>query len=367
MAYNTFGSNFSITTFGESHGPAIGVVVDGCPAGLKLDEENIKLQLKRRQTGQSKFATQRKEPDTYEILSGVFEGVTTGHPICFLVRNKDQKSKDYSDIQNKFRPGHADFTYQAKYGVRDYKGGGRSSARETVGRVIGGAIAAQLLATVGVSFRSGVTSIGTVEAEEFDWSQVEDNEFRFLDPKKLEEVLTYADSVRNSRDSVGGVLEVQALGVPVGLGEPLFGKLDAAIASSLMSVPAVKGVELGTGFRSATMRGSEMNDEMSEAGFKSNNHGGVLGGISSGNPIVARVAIKPTSSIPTDKQSLDTDMKETVIQTKGRHDICIAIRAAVILESMLALTLMDFWLQHEGALGVRKNFSDVTQVKYGPE
>jgi len=345
MAGNTFGKLFRVSTFGESHGKAVGVVIDGCPAGLKIDEEKIAAELRRRKPGQSAIVSPRGEKDEYEILSGVFEGRTTGTPIMALVWNEDVKSQDYSAIKDVFRPGHADFTYFAKYGHRDYRGGGRASARETIGRVIAGAVAKQLLETAGVSFRAGVVQVGKVKAENYVWEQVEQNIVRSVDPHKLDAMIEEIESARKDGDSVGGVVEVQALGVPPGLGEPVFDKLDAAIAGALMSIPAVKGVEIGAGFSAAALRGSEMQDEMRRDGFSSNNQGGTLGGISSGAPIVARMAVKPPSSIPRAMKTVDTNMQETTVSTTGRHDPCVAIRAVPIAEAMLALVVADYWLQ----------------------
>lgn len=362
---NTLGTLFRITTFGESHGRALGVVIDGCPAGLELDLENIRKELDRRRPGQSALVSPRREKDEFEVYSGVFEGRTTGMPIMMMVFNEDVKSKDYSDIKNLFRPGHADFTYFAKYGSRDYRGGGRSSVRETVARVIGGAVARQLLSHIGVSFVGGVTQIGRVSALKRLWDQVEQNEVRSTDPDTVAAMIAEIETVRKDRDSVGGVVEVQALGVPPGLGEPVFAKLDAAIAAAMMSIQAVKGVEIGAGFSSAALRGSEMNDEFFPEGFHSNNHGGVLGGISSGAPIVVRIVVKPTSSIPKQQQTIDEDFDPQPISTKGRHDPCVALRAVPIAEAMLALVLADFWMQDLAARGARATFSEVPQIRYG--
>lgn len=365
MAGNSFGTLFKITTFGESHGPALGVVIDGCPAGLKLDLENIRRELARRRPGQSKLVTQRQETEEFEILSGVFEEFTTGTPLTVVVRNVDAKSKDYDEIKDLFRPGHADFTYFAKYGVRDHRGGGRSSARETVGRVIAGAIAKQLLATAGIEIRGGVLQIGKVRGVHYDWAQVEQNELRALDPKVLPAMLAELDAARKERDSVGAIVEVQALNVSAGLGEPVFDKLDAVLASALMSIPAVKGVEIGSGFASAAARGSENNDPMLPEGFLKNDHGGILGGISSGAPIVARIALKPTSSLPQEQLTINTGFAAEKIVTKGRHDPCVGIRAVPIAEAMLALVLADFWLQQLASVKAREGFSELPQIEYG--
>jgi chorismate synthase len=365
MSGNSFGNLFRITTFGESHGPALGVVVDGCPAGLKLDLAQIQMELNRRRPGQSKLVTPRNEADEFEVLSGVFEGKTTGTPLTMLVRNADAKSKDYSKIKDLFRPGHADFTYFAKYGHRDYRGGGRSSARETIGRVAAGAVAKQLLATAGITFRGGVTQVGKVKAENYNWETVEDNDVRSVDPAVVPAMIKEIETARKERDSVGGLVEVQALGVPAGLGEPVFDKLDAVIAGALMSIPAVKSVEIGVGAACAGLRGSEINDELEPEGFRSNNHGGILGGISSGAPIVAKIAIKPTSSLPQEQDTIDTSFKAQKISTLGRHDPCVALRAVPIAEAMLALVLVDYWLGQSASNAVREHFSTHTAVKYG--
>ncbi len=365
MSGNSFGTLFRISSFGESHGPALGVLIDGCPAGLPLDIDLIRSELDRRKPGQSKVVTQRKENDDFEILSGLFEGKTTGTPIAVLVRNADARSKDYSAIKDLFRPGHADFTYFAKYRHRDYRGGGRSSARETVARVIAGTIAKQLLETQGVRFVGGVVQVGSVKAEKRCWDQAEQNELRCVDPDKLAAMREELEAARKARDSVGGVVEVQATGVPVGLGEPVFEKLDAAIGAAMFSIPAVKGVEIGAGFASSAKRGSELNDEMFPEGFGSNHHGGILGGLSSGAPIVVRLALKPTSSIPQDKQTITTQMKAAVVETKGRHDPCVALRAVPIAESMLALVLVDYWLQDLARRHAREGYDPIEPISYG--
>lgn len=365
MSGNTFGTLFQATTFGESHGAALGVVIGGCPAGLALDQSLIRRELARRRPGQSKLVSPRKESDEFEILSGLFEGVTTGSPIAMLVRNQDVKSKDYSAIKDLFRPGHADFTYYAKYGVRDYRGGGRSSARETVGRVLAGAVARQILQSAAVSIYGGVIQVGNVIAKKRDWASVESNDLRSTDPDVVEAMRAEIERARKDRDSVGGIVEICASGVPIGLGEPVFAKLDAALAGAMMSIPAVKGVEIGAGFSAAEKRGSQINDQMSPGGFLKNDHGGILGGISSGAPIVMRLAIKPTSSIPQELDTIDTDFKARKISTLGRHDPCVALRAVPIAEAMLALVLVDFWLIQAGANGVREHFSPHTPVSYG--
>ena len=357
MVGNSSGTLFRVSTFGESHGEALGVIVDGCPAGLSLDLELMQQDLDRRKPGQSKLTSPRKEPDTVEVLSGLFEGKTTGMPLAMLVRNQDVRSKDYSEIKDLFRPGHADFTYFAKYGHRDYRGGGRSSARETVARVMAGAVAKQLLATIGITFKGGVYQVGNVVAQRRDWEQARDNEVFSVDPDVVEAMCAEIQSARKDRDSVGGAVEVLAEGVPPGWGEPVFGKLDAAIAAAMLSIPAVRGVEFGAGFSCVSQRGSTYQDEMFVDGFHSNRHGGVLGGISSGAPIVVRIAIKPTSSIPQDKRTITTEFEPTSVATKGRHDPCVAIRAVPIAEAMLALVLVDYWLQDMAARGVRENFA----------
>ena len=339
--------------------------VDGCPAGLALDQAAIKHEMDRRRPGQSKLVTPRKEDDAFEILSGVYEGLTTGAPIMALIFNTDTKSKDYSEIKDLFRPGHADFTYFAKYRHRDYRGGGRSSARESVGRVLAGAIARQILAAHGITIRGAVVQVGGIKAEKYDWSTVEANDVRCVDPGKVQAMHDEVDRARRNRDSVGGVIEVQALGVPAGLGEPVFGKLDAAIAAAMMSIPAVKGVEIGAGFDSASMHGSEMNDQFYPDGFHSNNHGGILGGISSGAPIVCRFVVKPTSSIPAELDTIDTAMQPKKISTTGRHDPCVAIRGVPIGEAMLALVLVDYLMQDLAARAVRVPFSPIAPIKYG--
>lgn len=361
---SSLGQVFRITSFGESHGKALGVIIDGCPAGLTLDLAQIQHELDRRRPGQSKFVTPRKELDQVELLSGVFEGVTTGAPIMGIIHNHDVKSKDYSDIKDLFRPGHADFTYFAKYGVRDYRGGGRSSARETVARVIGGAIAKQLLKTIGVEIRGGVTQVGSVKAEVIDWTIGESNDFRFLDAAKVADVEAEIDAARKARDSVGAIVAVQATGVPVGLGEPVFGKLDAALAAAMLSIPAVKGVEFGLGFAAAALRGSETNDRMYPDGFASNHHGGVLGGLSSGAPIEIKIVLKPTSSLPQEIETINTDFKAAMISTKGRHDPCVGLRAAPIAEAMVALVLVDYWLLQLAQDGARQFFSPHKSVSY---
>lgn len=365
MFGNTFGQLFRVMTFGESHGTALGVVIDGCPAGLPLDLEAIQQQLDRRRPGQSSLVTQRQESDTAELLSGVFEGVTTGTPLAFIVHNQDQRSKDYGSIKDLFRPGHADFTYFAKYGVRDYRGGGRSSARETVSRVIAGAVARQLLATTGVAVKAGLIQVGTVKVARYDWAQVEDNELRSVDPDAVEPMRQAIEIARKSRDSIGGVVEVVAEGVSPGWGEPVFGRLDALIAGALMSLPAAKAVEIGEGFAAASTPGSVYHDEMTPEGFLSNNHGGVLGGISTGAPVVARVTFKPTSSLPQHCRTIDKDFSPAEVITRGRHDPCVALRAVPIVEAMMSLVLVDLWLQHAAQVSLREGFSPLRRINYG--
>lgn len=365
MTGSSFGTLFRISTFGESHGPAIGVVIDGCPAGLDVDEAAIKVEMDRRRPGQSKLVTPRKEDDAFEFLSGIYQGKTTGTPIMGIIFNRDTKSKDYSEIKDLFRPGHADFTYFAKYGHRDYRGGGRSSARETAARVLAGAIAKQILAAHRIKIRGGVVQIGAVKAERRDWDTVESNDVRCTDPDKVAAMIEQVDQARRSRDSIGGVIEVQVLGVPPGLGEPIFARLDALIAAAIMSIPAVKGVEIGAGFAAAALHGSQMNDQFYPDGFHSNNHGGILGGISSGAPIVCRFVVKPTSSIPAELDTIDTAMQAKKISTTGRHDPCVAIRAVPIGEAMLALVLVDFLMQDLAARGIREPFSPHRPPNYG--
>ena len=367
MTGNTFGSALRVTTFGESHGRAVGVVIDGFPADFPIDETGIHAELQRRRPGQSALVTQRKESERFEIFSGVYEGKTTGTPIMVMVGNEDTRSKDYGDIKDLFRPGHADFTYFAKYGHRDYRGGGRASARESVGRVIAGALARQLLAKFDVVLRGGVVQIGQIRAQRYVWEQVERNDLRSVDPDCVPAMRAEVETARKERDSVGGVIEVVAEGVPPGLGEPVFGKLDAAVVAGLMSLPAVKGVEIGAGFAAATLRGSQMNDEMDPAGFRSNNHGGILGGISSGAPIVARLVVKPTSSLPREQHTLDTELRPRVIATKGRHDPCVAIRGVPMAEAMLALVLADALLQDQTTRGTREAYSPRPYLRLGQD
>ncbi|BBG29873.1 chorismate synthase [Zymobacter palmae] len=351
MAGNTFGTLFTVTTFGESHGLALGAIVDGCPPGIPLTEADLQHDLDRRRPGQSRHTTQRREPDQVRILSGVFEGVTTGTPIGLLIENTDQRSKDYSQISEQFRPAHADYTYWHKYGRRDYRGGGRSSARETAMRVAAGAVAKKVLAAKGIQVRGYMSQLGPIELPFVGWEHVEQNAFFCADPSKVEALETYMDELRRAQDSIGAIITIVAEGVPPGLGEPIFDRLDAELAHGLMSINAVKGVEIGAGFASVTQRGSEHRDEMTPEGFLSNNAGGILGGISSGQPIVARLALKPTSSITTPGRSIDIQGEPIELVTKGRHDPCVGIRATPIAEAMMALTLVDHLMRHRGQCG----------------
>lgn len=347
MSGNTFGRLFCVTSFGESHGPAIGCVVDGCPPGLALSEADIQPELDRRRPGTSKYVTQRKEADRVEILSGVFEGRTTGTPIALLIRNTDQRSYDYEKIRQVFRPNHADYAYVQKYGIRDHRGGGRSSARETAVRVAAGAIARKYLREkLGAEIRGCVEQIGDIVCARRDWSAVSQNPFFCADPARLPELEALIDRLRGEGDSIGARLYVEATGVPPGLGEPVFDRLDADIAQALMSINAVKGVEIGDGMRVAAMRGTEHRDELSPEGFLANHSGGITGGISTGQTIVARYAIKPTSSITTPGRSVDEGGQATEMRTTGRHDPCVGLRATPIAEAMLALVLMDHFLRH---------------------
>ena len=347
MSGNSIGRNFVVTTFGESHGRALGCIVDGCPPGLPLAESDIQPDLDRRRPGRSRHTTQRNEPDQVQILSGVFEGVTTGTPIGLLIENKDQRSRDYGDIKDKFRPGHADYTYQQKYGIRDYRGGGRSSARETAMRVAAGAIARKYLqAKLGVEIRGYLAQLGPIELDAVDLGIVDDNPFFCADPGRLDELESFMDELREQGDSIGAKISVVASNIPPGLGEPVFDKLEAAIAHGLMSINAVKGVELGAGFRAVTQKGSEHRDEIGADGFSKNDAGGTLGGISSGQDLVASIALKPTSSISVPGKTIDKTGAETEIVTKGRHDPCVGLRATPIAEAMVALVLMDHYLRH---------------------
>ena len=346
MSGNTFGKLFTVTTFGESHGEALGAIVDGCPPGVALEASDLQHDLDRRRPGTSRHTTQRREPDQVRILSGVFEGVTTGTPIGLLIENTDQRSNDYSKIKDQFRPAHADYTYHHKYGIRDYRGGGRSSARETAMRVAAGAIARKFLASQGIRVRGYMSQLGPIDIAFKHWEAVDTNPFFCPDPDKLPELEAFMDQLRRDQDSVGARITVVAEGVPVGLGEPVFDRLDADLAHALMSINAVKGVEIGDGFASVAQRGSEHRDEMTPQGFLSNHAGGVLGGISSGQPLIAHLALKPTSSITQPGRSIDVHGEAVEVVTKGRHDPCVGIRATPIAEAMMALTLMDHYLRH---------------------
>ncbi|MEQ6889886.1 chorismate synthase [Halomonas sp. CS7] len=348
MSGNTFGKLFTVTTFGESHGPALGAIVDGCPPGLLLSEEDLQHDLDRRRPGSSRHTTQRREADRVRILSGVFEGVTTGTSIGLLIENTDQRSTDYSKIKDQFRPAHADYSYHHKYGIRDYRGGGRSSARETAMRVAAGAIAKKYLAAQGITVRGYMSQLGPIAIDFKQWEAVDENPFFCPDPERVPELEAYMDQLRRDQDSVGAKISVVAEGVPPGLGEPVFDRLDAELAHGLMSINAVKGVEIGDGFTSVAQRGSEHRDEMTPEGFLSNHAGGVLGGISSGQAIIAHLALKPTSSITTPGRSIDVHGQPVEIVTKGRHDPCVGIRATPIAEAMMALTLMDHLLRQRG-------------------
>jgi chorismate synthase len=347
MSGNTIGTLFTFTSFGESHGSAIGGIVDGCPPGLDICAEDLQLDLDRRKPGTSRHVTQRKEADEVEILSGVFEGKTTGAPIGLLIRNTDQRSQDYSKIKDTFRPGHADYTYSQKYGNRDYRGGGRSSARETAVRVAAGAIAKKWLKQrFGIEVRGYMSQLGEIEIPFQSWAHVNENPFFAPNIDVLPQLENYLDTIRNERDSVGARISIVAEGVPVGWGEPVFDRLDADIAHAMMSINAVKGVEIGAGFDSVSQRGTVHSDEMTSTGFLSNNAGGVLGGISTGQAIQVNIALKPTSSIPQARRSIDKDGNDVTMQTTGRHDPCVGVRATPIAEAMLALVLMDHALRH---------------------
>jgi chorismate synthase len=349
MPGSSIGDAFRVTTFGESHGPALGCIVDGCPPGMPLTELDLQGDLDRRRPGTSKYATQRQEADQVKILSGVFEGLTTGTPIGLLIENQDQKSKDYSDIKDIFRPAHADYTYAQKYGIRDYRGGGRSSARETAMRVAAGAIAKKyLLAECGVSVRGYMAQMGDLKPQVIDWEQVEQNPFFCPDPGLVPKLEQLIDALRREGDSIGARITVVASGMPTGLGEPVFDRLDADIAHAMMSINAVKGVEIGAGFASVSQKGSVHRDEMSPNGFTSNNAGGILGGISSGQDVVVNIALKPTSSITSPGQTVNSAGEPAEVITKGRHDPCVGVRATPIAEAMLAIVLMDHLLRHRG-------------------
>lgn len=347
MSGNTFGKLFRVTSFGESHGPAIGCVVDGCPPGLELSETDLQAELNRRRPGTSRHVSQRREPDKVEILSGVFEGRTTGTPIGLLIRNEDARSRDYSKIMDVFRPGHADYTYWQKYGIRDYRGGGRASARETAVRVAAGAIAKKWLGSrYGIVIRGYLAQLGPIRVPFKSWDVVNDNPFFAADPDAVPQLEAFMDQLRKSGDSVGARINVVAEGVPVGWGDPVYDRLDAAIAHAMMSINAVKAVEIGAGFAAVEQRGTEHSDEMTPEGFLSNNAGGILGGISTGQDILVSIGIKPTSSIRLPRRSIDKEGRPVIVETTGRHDPCVGIRATPIAEAMLALVLIDHALRH---------------------
>ncbi|ODB82240.1 chorismate synthase [Candidatus Thiodiazotropha endoloripes] len=349
MSGNSIGKLFTVTSFGESHGPAIGCIVDGCPPGLALSEADLQHDLDRRKPGTSRHTTQRREADEVEILSGVFEGKTTGTPIGLMIRNTDQRSKDYSDIMDRFRPGHADYTYNQKYGFRDYRGGGRSSARETAMRVAAGGIAKKYLQQrYGIQVRGYLSQIGPIRAGQFDWDQVEQNPFFCPDASKVAEMEAYMDELRKAGNSIGARINVVASGMIAGLGEPIFDRLDADLAHALMSINAVKGVEIGDGFLCVEQKGTEHRDEMTPDGFLTNHAGGVLGGISSGQDLVASIALKPTSSLRLPGQTVNRSGEPVEVVTKGRHDPCVGIRATPIAEAMMAIVIMDHLLRHRG-------------------
>ncbi|KZY98125.1 chorismate synthase [Oleibacter sp. HI0075] len=348
MSGNTFGKLFTVTSFGESHGLALGAIVDGCPPGIPLTEEDLQADLDRRKPGTSRHTTQRREPDQVKILSGVFEGKTTGTPIGLIIENTDQRSKDYSNIAKTFRPAHADYAYTQKYGFRDYRGGGRSSARETAMRVAAGAIAKKVLAGKGIEVRGYLSQLGPIKAEAFDWNEVHNNPFFCPDASKVPEMEEYMDKLRKECNSIGARISVVATGVKPGLGEPIFDRLDADLAHALMSINAVKGVEIGDGFDVVEQKGTEHRDEMSPEGFLSNHAGGVLGGISTGQDIIAHIALKPTSSMALPGRSVDTDGNPIEVITKGRHDPCVGIRATPIAEAMMAIVLLDHLMRDRG-------------------
>jgi len=347
MSGNSIGKLFTVTSFGESHGPAIGCIVDGCPPGMALSESDLQHDLDRRKPGKSRHTTQRRESDEVQILSGVFEGRTTGTPIGLIIHNTDQRSKDYSKIMDRFRPGHADYTYQQKFGLRDYRGGGRSSARETAMRVAAGGIAKKYLKQkLGIEIRGYLSQLGPIELELKDWSSVEDNPFFCPDPDRVPELEKYMDALRKDGNSIGARVNVVASGMPVGLGEPVFDRLDADIAHAMVGINAVKGVEIGAGFDSVIQKGTEHRDEITPQGFRSNQAGGVLGGISSGQDILVSIALKPTSSLRLPGQSVNLNGDPVEVVTTGRHDPCVGIRATPIAEAMLAIVLMDHYLRH---------------------
>jgi len=347
MSGNTIGNLFTVTSFGESHGPAIGCIVDGCPPGLALTEADLQHELERRRPGKSRHTTQRREPDQVRILSGVFDGVTTGTPIGLMIENVDQRSKDYGNLADLFRPGHADYTYQMKYGVRDHRGGGRSSARETAMRVAAGAIAKKYLRErAGILIRGYLAQLGPIRPERLVWEEIDQNPFFCPDPDKVPELEAYMDALRKEGDSIGARITVTATGVPPGLGEPIFDRLDAELAYALMSINAVKGVEIGDGFACVEAKGTAFRDEITPQGFLSNHAGGILGGISTGQTVVASLALKPTSSLRLPGRTVNRRGEPAEVVTTGRHDPCVGIRATPIAEAMTALVLMDHWLRH---------------------
>jgi len=348
MSGNTYGKLFTVTTFGESHGQALGAIVDGCPPGIEISEADLQADLDRRKPGTSRHTTQRREPDQVKILSGVFEGKTTGTPIGLLIENTDQRSKDYSNIAATFRPAHADYAYTQKYGFRDYRGGGRSSARETAMRVAAGAIAKKVLAQKGIEVRGYLSQLGPIKAEAFDWNEVHNNPFFCPDASKVAEMETYMDKLRKECNSIGAKISVVATGLKPGLGEPIFDRLDAELAHALMSINAVKGVEIGDGFDVVEQKGTEHRDEMTPEGFLSNHAGGIVGGITTGQDIVAHIALKPTSSMALPGRSIDIDGNPIEVITKGRHDPCVGIRATPIAEAMMAIVLVDHLLRDRG-------------------
>ena len=349
MSGNTLGKLFTVTSFGESHGAAIGCIVDGCPPGMALSETDLQGDLDRRRPGKTRHTTQRRELDEVQILSGVFEGKTTGSPIALIIHNTDQRSKDYSEIMDRFRPGHADYTYHHKYGFRDYRGGGRSSARETAMRVAAGAIAKKYLKeSCGIEIRGYMAQLGPIKVEKFDWNEVEENPFFFPDASKVTELEEYMDALRKEGNSIGARINVVATGVPPGLGEPIFDRLDADISRAMMCINAVKGVEIGAGFDCVEQKGTEHRDEMTKEGFLSNNAGGILGGISSGQDITVSMALKATSSLRIPGKTINLEGEAVEVVTKGRHDPCVGIRATPIAEAMLALVLVDHLLRNRG-------------------
>ncbi|MES2907235.1 MAG: chorismate synthase [Pseudomonadota bacterium] len=355
MSHNTFGHLFRVTTFGESHGPAIGCIVDGCPPRINVNEADIQFELDRRKPGTSKFVTQRHEEDKIKILSGLFDGQTTGAPIGLLIENTDARSKDYDEIKNTYRPGHADFTYEQKYGIRDHRGSGRASARETAMRVAAGAIARKIIPNL--KLRGALVQMGEhkIDRAKWNWDEIGNNPFFCPDAEAAKLFETYLDSIRKNGSSIGAIVEIVAENVPAGLGAPVYGKLDAELAGALMSIPAVKGVEIGAGFCAATLRGEQNADEMrmhkGVPEFLSNNAGGILGGISTGQPVVARFAVKPTSSILTPRKTVTSGGKDTDVTTKGRHDPCVGIRAVPVGEAMVACVLADHYLRHRAQMG----------------